>query len=235
MKLKLYLLILIISGLLSGFSAQAQVSGHRGGLLVLKTDLMSPLLDWGAHGGLEVVAFRRMSFTADYNWQREYLTGNYFALMANRQYGDDALLRAHTISLGLRFYTNRAIPAPHGTYLGLKVGVSRYSIEGVIDDSQNLQSYQFSYGPLAAGSFGFVYGHQWVLLTRMTIDLGFSFQYNLLKDVSVIEVNELYNGISGTVDVSDFSQKYGGNAYNYNGIQGGIGFGLHLAVGLIVP
>lgn len=239
MKKLVFTIVIGLSCLLVASQAQAQVSGHRGGIFVIKTDLMSPLLDWGAHAGLEIVAFRKISFVVDYNLQREFLYGNF--LKRNREfdydmrYGEDALMRAHTISVGLRMYSNKALPAPQGSYWEFKLGIARYQISGVLTPDRSSAQYTFTYGPLAAGRLSTTYGHQWILFSRMSLDLGFSVNFNMFSySNQYLNVNETYPGINEEIEVSEFTDLYGGNIWNF-GSSLGVGFGLHLAVGIVVP
>lgn len=238
MKRSIYIALLVVFTILFANQATAQVSGHRGGWLVVKTDLMSPLLDFGPHVGLEFVAFRKMTITLDYNMQKEFLGGNLIKKDNYEvgRYGEDAYIKSNTLSLGVRFYTNKAVPAPYGSHWDVKFGISRMNLHGLVYDryGANPKEYVFTYGPMGAANVVLGYGYQWILFTRMTIDMGFSLQFNYMAQNVVIDVQEDYPDIDGEISAIDFTNRYGANVINGgNGFSVGLGF--HLAIGLIVP
>lgn len=254
--MKKLLIIAIWSVLLtlgSMFQAEAQVSGHRGGWLIAKTDLMTPLFDWGGNVQLEFVAFRKLSFTIDYNYQNKDVRGNYAKIFNYRNvtrtdklHSSNDRSMAHTIMLGIRLYMNRALPAPNGFYMFAKGGAGRvfskgeFSISTKVGLDEEIKNYTYKYGPMRGVKFEYGYGYQFIFLKRLVLDVGAGLNITFASGA---------HAVSAVVDDEDVTFRtegaalsYGGNALNWGFDIGGArgiaftqGFSLHLSIGILAP
>lgn len=239
------LLITIIA--LATTLGYGQVSGHRGGLLVIKSDLMSPLFDFGAHGGLELVATRRFTFTFDYRYQNEQINGNLANLgLWGRGYADTEKMISHSALFGVRFYGNKALPAPNGQYWYLQGGIARINLKGELQGfaagsplaNPSFQTFEWTYGLMAAGIFEWGFGYQWIFFKRLSLDASMGMIIASVVDNEIFIYPADY-GVLGpdVIQLSDYYNNYGGNIYTLSA-DGGLftyGFSAHVTLGILLP
>lgn len=259
--MKKLLIIAVCSVLLtlgSMFQAEAQVSGHRGGWLLVKTDLMTPLFDWGGNVQLEFVAFRKLTFTIDYNYQNRNVMGNYAHIFKYRDvvYVDNLASStdrsvAHTVMVGLRFYMNRALPAPNGYYMYVKGGAGRMFSQGEFTIGEDTRfgsasakkDYTYKYGPMRGIKFEYGYGYQFIFFKRMVLDVGVGLNLSFISGGA--SVDQDVDGEDVSFNTEGAALSYGGNLLNWGfglgNFNGGSnvvftqGFSLHLSLGILAP
>lgn len=239
-------------------TASAQVSGHRGGWLLVKSDLVSPLMDWGGNVQLEFVAFRKLTFTIDYNYQNKDIRGNYAHFYKYRDivYADNLSSSnersmAHSLMIGLRAYFNRALPAPNGFYIFAKGGAAGIFSKGEFTIAERTfggnigeeKSYKFKYGPMLGVKLEFGYGYQFVFFKRMVLDIGVGVNLAFISGAGYEDID--VDGEDVSFDNEGAAYPYAGNILNWGFSMGNFnggsnvvfaqGFNLHLSLGVLAP
>lgn len=261
--MKKFIIIALSIALFTVFNVNttsAQVSGHRGGWLLVKSDLMSPLMDWGANVQLEFVAFRKMTFTLDYNYQNKDVRGNYAHMFkfrdvvyANNLSGSTDRSMAHGLMLGFRRYMNRALPAPNGFYMYAKAGAAgifskgEFSITersfGGIGSTGETKKYKYSYGPMLGVKFEYGYGYQFIFFKRMVLDVSVGVNLAFISGAGYTDVD--LDGENVNFDTEGAAFPYAGNVMNWGFSMGNLngssnlvfaqGFNIHLSLGILAP
>lgn len=239
-------------------TTSAQVSGHRGGWLLVKSDLVTPLMDWGANVQLEFVAFRKMSFTIDYNYQNKNVRGNYAHMFkyrdvvyANNLRSSTDRSMAHGIMLGIRRYMNRALPAPNGFYMYAKGGAAGIFSKGEFSIAERssggnigeIKKYKYSYGPMLGIKFEYGYGYQFIFFKRMVLDVSVGVNIAFISGAGYTDVD--VDGENVTFDNEGAAFPYAGNVLNWGFGMGNLngtsnlvfaqGFNIHLSLGVLAP
>ena len=220
-------------------SLQAQVSGFRGRHFLLKSDLSTLVLPHrtGRNLTLEVVALRNASLSFGYQeFQHDLREYTYFGIGGYKQEYSSLTVGSRTLFLEGRIYYHEGLPAPMGIYIYTRLAKAEAIFEGTtFDEFYNVatgqtqrysQDFRLENLPGIQGELGF--GSQWIMFDRFSFDLGGGFLISQYRDPSE---EAKYASYLDTL--------IGPNLLNFNltdlfSDSGGLGFTLHISVGLLL-
>ena len=175
--------ILLVSILLFAvYGLNAQVNGYRGKRFLLKTDLATVLLEKGYKAELEAVLFRDISLSLSYakrvktDYINKYVPQDTTSFVT-RDFGGK-----------LRFYWNKAIPAPLGVYSSISYRTGKTQIESrkldVVETPFGNEGQLYKYNVYQVDDafyyqFGLGWGYQSIFAERISLDAGWKVVFSL--------------------------------------------------------
>jgi len=234
---RLLIVVLFYFSLLSGMYAQP--SGYQGKRLMFKTDVISPITERGINVGFDYVVLRNLVIGADFS-----LTGkkykqrleNYYAVHGNYP-SSKAHIRDMQAGFTVRYFLNAALPAPKGSYIFSKYSIGQADIFGnhYDDGGDNpadyvLEAFKITRVPSSQIDVGL--GYQEVVFGFLVLDFDVG-----LSAASLFTDNKNTNGTDYSNLISNFASKHGPNILSmgsWHDRPGGIGFSMHLKVGILL-
>lgn len=93
-------------------------SGFLGKRFMLKTDLLTPLLDQGFEAGIEATVLRNVSLSLNVQTSNNKYTQflEDYKLRYGEYPSDLASIKDFQVGFNIKYFTSKAVPAPKGTY-----------------------------------------------------------------------------------------------------------------------
>jgi len=216
--------------------AFSQVPGYRGKRVMLKTDVLAPILDRGFDAEAELVVTRRFSAMIGFKYSgkrfkqrlQEYKN-------INGSFPDQkAILDEKQIGAGIYYFMDAAIPSPKGKYLFARYYYGRSEIEGNFYDQEleRLLDYTARHVRSSKAQLGF--GYKEIFLDLITLDFNFGVT---LASMNASE-NLTFDGQNYNFVLDGIADNYGPNLGSFGGwnsnLPGGFGLNINLKVGVLL-
>ncbi len=215
----------------------AQVSGYQGKHFILKTDMMSPLLEKGCHAELEWVWGRRVSLSAAYKYANRSYTqelAEYYADFG--KYPDEkAQMKSQNITLNTRIYLNKAYNAPLGKYLYLQHGFGQASISALAYTSAKNEVSTYEIDKVITQYHEFGMGFQHIFFGKICLDIATGLNLGGLSadghDNYIRDINEQYGP---NIIKTSYEPRITRPLSRWIGLDNRLGFSTHFSLGLLL-
>lgn len=206
----------------------SQNSGYQGKKFIIRTDLITPILQRGFDVEFDWVAHRHLmiglstAYTADKYLQKieSYKTifGNYPSTPSQ--------VKDLQIALSTIFFFDNAIPAPKGSFAFGKYSAGRATITGNIFENEFME---FTLSNVRASSFEIGLGHQEVYFDKMTFSFTVGLKFARLN--AAVNSDTIYNTY-----IDSFDEKYAPNLASFGSwgdFPGGVGINIGAKIGFL--
>lgn len=232
-RILLYLCLGITTGILFQ-PLHGQVSGYLGKKFIVKSDLTSTFLEDGYSVEVEGALFRDRSISLEYSQRGRTVIKPYYEIWDLVSDSDTSIFESTAITLKVRSYLNKAIPAPKGAYsfLFLRYGKAKIDRSRVVEGDPGFgvdriityETYKLRNAHFYQGGIG--WGYQTIIADRLVLDGAWSV---VLSNTSA--------GIEFQETIADRTQDFGHNLLNITrgSVRGpNVGISGYLAVGVFL-
>jgi len=218
--------------------ALGQTTGYQGKRLMFKTDLVSPVSERGINMGLEYVVLRNVVLGLDFS-----LTGKQYSQNLRTYYELHseylplrASIRDMQVGITGQYFLNTALPAPKGSYIFGKYSVGKaniFALDHIMPEGEEDYLEGFEINNIPSQQFDLGVGYQEVFFGFLLVDLGVGMSAaSLFLNKYDDELLPYRRDI-----VADFADKHGPNIFSlgtWRDTPGGVGFSVHLKIGILL-
>lgn len=215
----------------------AQVSGYQGKHFILKTDMMSPILEKGCQTELEWVWGRRISLSIAY----KYANHSYIQELAEYytdfgKYPDEkAQMKSQNITLNTRIYLNKAYNAPLGKYVYLQHSLGQANISALDYTSGKNEVSIYQIDKVLAQHHEFGLGFQHIFFGKICLDIATGLNLGGLSvkgyDSYIQDINEQFGP---NIIKTSYKPRITRPLSRWFGLDNRLGFSSHLSLGLLL-
>lgn len=210
--------------------SNAKSPGYLDKRFLIKTNLVTPVLEKGWMAEVEYALTRRITLNLDVSSTKDKFIQKLASYKSRHGFypQDRAVLNNNMAYIKVKYNIQDYPPAPRGTYAYASYGYGFASADGHYYDDRSRRLIPYQINDITSQHFAVGVGHQQAFLSSIVLDFGLGFAAGNLK------INET---VSDEVQVGfqSFADQYGPNLQSFgNLMNGGLGLHAHIKIGFLL-